>query len=74
LRAEASPDAARVGFASAAVARVAAVHQFGLRDRVTREPNAPEVTYPARVLIEITEASERRILDALLKRLAGPLL
>ena len=50
LRNEAGTDELVVGFAGAA-GRIARVHQLGLRDRVSGEPGAPEVTYAARVLI-----------------------
>ena len=50
LRNEAGSDEFAVGFAGAA-GRIARVHQFGLRDRVSSEPGAPEVTYAARLLL-----------------------
>lgn len=62
LRRESTPDEASVFFGSAA-ARIMAVHHFGLRDRVTREPGAPEVSYPERPLLGLTDAERAQILD-----------
>ncbi|MDC7808787.1 phage virion morphogenesis protein [Sphingomonas koreensis] len=50
LRDNAGVDEVVVGFAGAA-GRIARVHQLGLRDRVSRDPGAAEVTYPQRVLV-----------------------
>jgi phage virion morphogenesis protein len=65
LSAEASPDEAVVGFRSPAVARVARVHQLGLRDRVSRGGSAPEYDYPERVLLGLSTADQGRIMDLL---------
>ena len=67
LQAEASADEAIIGFSNPAVARVGRVHQLGLRDRVTRERNAPEVDYPERVLIGFAAIDEDRTLDFILQ-------
>lgn len=67
LQAEASDDEAIVGFANPAVARVARVHQLGLRDRVTRAGNAPQVDYPERVLLGFAGMDESRTLDFILQ-------
>ena len=70
LRAEATPDEALVGF-TAAAARIAQVHQLGLRDRVSRKPGAPEVTYPERVLLGITPEEEQLVITLAAALLAG---
>ncbi len=69
LSAEASPDEAVVGFRSPAVARVARVHQLGLRDRVSRDANAPEYDYPERVVLGFAAGDPARVLDLLLAEL-----
>lgn len=68
---EASPDGVDVGFADSALARIARVHQFGLRDRVTRRSGGPEADYPARGLLGLTGDERGRILDLVLARLRG---
>ncbi|WP_129792567.1 phage virion morphogenesis protein [Sphingosinicella sp. CPCC 101087] len=68
LRAESDPSQASVGFAAAAVTRIARVHQLGLRDRVSRRPGAPEVTYPRRELVGFTAEEDAWILDIILAR------
>ena len=62
LRISGSADAAEVGFAGR-VARIASIHQDGLRDRAA--PHAPEVRYPQRVLLGFTNADRERIRDFL---------
>lgn len=71
LKADASASVVSVGFNNPTVARVARVHQFGLRDRVTRQAGAPEVKYPARTLLGFTEEDRARLLDAVLRHLDG---
>jgi len=63
LRTRTSADEARVGFLDATVARIAGVHQHGLRDRVSRRPGAPEVTYPERRLIGFIQAEIAMVMD-----------
>lgn len=70
LRVEAGPDQVLVGF-TAAAARIARVHQLGLRDRVSRKPGAPEVTYPERVLLGVTAEEEQMVLALAAEMLAG---
>lgn len=53
LHVKSGANAVEVGFSGAA-ARIARVHQLGLRDRVSRDSRAPEVTYPERILIGLT--------------------
>lgn len=62
LRREATEDEVRVGYPGAA-ARVMRIHHFGLRDAVTREPGAPEVTYATRPVIGMNEEDRARILE-----------
>lgn len=69
LSAEATPDEAIVGFRNAATARVARVHQLGLRDRVSRAGDAPEVDYPERVLLGFGAGDPNAVLDLLLDSL-----
>lgn len=67
LKTEAKPDAAVVGFVSQ-VGRIAAVHQYGLRDRAQK--GGPEVQYPERQLLGLTDADIEAISDATIKHLA----
>ena len=66
LRKESSTGEAQVGFVGA-MARIMRVHQYGLRDTVTRDPASPAVTYPARVVLGMNPDDRLRILD----RIAG---
>jgi len=66
LRASGTADAAEVGFAER-VARIARIHQEGLRDRPAA--NAPEVRYPRRSLLGFTGADREMIRDRLLQHL-----
>lgn len=68
MKAEASPESAVVTFA-AQVQHMAQVHQHGLRDRVNRR-GGPEVDYPARQLLGLTDAEIAAIEDAVLAHLA----
>ncbi|WP_454711099.1 phage virion morphogenesis protein [Cupriavidus nantongensis] len=68
LKMEASPDAAVVTFVGRAQ-RIAAVHQFGLRDRVNRA--GLEVTYPQRELLGFDDADVDRITDLVLAHLTA---
>lgn len=70
LRIESSPSEASVGFSNPTTARVAAVHQYGLRDRVTKKPGAAVVRYPRRVLLGLTADDDGRILDMLTAQLS----
>lgn len=64
LQASASANEIEVGFEGAA-ARVANVHQRGLRDRVSRG-SPVEANYPKRALLGFTEADRARMMDALI--------
>lgn len=60
-------NAAEVGFIGP-VARIARVHQLGLRDRVERD--GPYYQYPQRQLLGFTDADRRLIEDFLFKYLS----
>jgi phage virion morphogenesis protein len=66
LRAKGTADAAEVGF-EGRVARIARVHQEGLRDRAT--PESPEVRYPKRTLLGFTPEERERIREIVLAHL-----
>lgn len=68
LRASATSSEAVVAFAGRAE-RIARVHHFGLKDRVT--PGGPDYDYPARQLLGITDAQIERVRSLLLAHLAG---
>ena len=68
LKAKAQGRDATVEFMGRA-ARIAAVHHFGLRDKI----RGKTVQYPERQLIGITDADIDRIEDALLKHLTASL-
>jgi phage virion morphogenesis protein len=68
LKVDATADEASVGFAGR-VARIASVHQLGLRDRV--RPDGPEVQYAARRLLGLTPMEREAIRDKVLQSLAG---
>jgi phage virion morphogenesis protein len=70
LRREASDGEARVGFVGA-MARIMRVHQLGLRDTVTRDPRSPEVTYPARRVIDFSAGDRARILATVIEHVDG---
>lgn len=67
LKTEANANAAVVAFVSE-VERIARVHQYGLRDRAQR--GGPEVQYPARQLLGLSDIDVESISDMLLKHLA----
>lgn len=69
--AEATPEAAFAGFANATAARIARVHQGGLRDRVTRESGSAVVRYPERRLLGVSDEDRARILDLVLQHIEG---
>lgn len=68
LRLEADEGGAAIGFFSR-TARIARVHQEGLKDAV--EPGGPEYQYPARALLGFTDAEREQIKDLLLGQLSG---
>lgn len=68
LKIEATPESAIVTF-TAAVQRMAQVHQHGLRDRVSRR--GAEVVYAKRALLGLTADDEAAIEDEILTHLAA---
>ncbi len=70
LRGRGMADAATVGFAGR-VARIARVHQYGLRDNVDR--NGPWHDYPERRLVGYSDADRAVIRDMILERLGSAL-
>jgi len=68
LRANGTDSKAVVEF-SKRVARIAAVHHWGERDRVS--PGGPEYDYPARPLLGISGQDAERIKDTILQHLAA---
>jgi phage virion morphogenesis protein len=73
LRMKATPEGAEVGFTGAA-SRILRVHQDGLVDAVSRQPNAPTVLYPKRELLGLTPDDRRRILDRVMDQFRPSLL
>lgn len=70
LAAESSPDEAAVTFRGSAI-RIARVHQFGLRDRVAKNPAAPETTYARRPLLGFSAGDEQLVARVLAEQLGG---
>lgn len=68
LKAVASHDAASVEF-EGRVQRIARIHHYGLRDRVSRR--GPEVKYSERRLLGMSDEVKKSIHDTLLSWLAG---
>ncbi|MEO3714009.1 phage virion morphogenesis protein [Roseateles flavus] len=68
LKTEATPDEAVVAF-TGMVARIAGVHQLGLRDKVDRLRRI-EVQYPARQLLGFSADDARTVEDLVLEHLA----
>lgn len=66
LRVQATSAAAVIAITGRA-ARIARVHQEGLRDQV--EPGGPSVIYPRRELLGISDAERERIRDTLVDHL-----
>ncbi len=67
LKAQATPDEASVGF-SGRVARIASVHQLGLRDRVRSD--GPEYNYPKRRLLGLSPEEVEGLRDQILRFLS----
>ncbi|KAF0863962.1 phage virion morphogenesis protein [Pseudomonas sp. LD120] len=68
LKVQGDGNAISVGF-TGRVARIARVHQYGLKDRAER--GAPEVKYEPRKVLGFTDADLDTIRDGLLIHLAG---
>lgn len=67
LKVRTTPDAVSVGFFGR-VARIAAVHQYGLTEKVDR--NGPAYDYPARVLLGHSDADRELVRDLLIDHLS----
>ena len=67
LKAKANASQAEVSF-TGQVQRIARVHHYGLRDRVSR--GGPEVKYAARPLLGISGEVETTVQEVLLRRLS----
>lgn len=63
LKARGTPQQAVIGFAGR-VSRIARVHQYGLKDRAER--GAPEVRYPRRELLGLSDKDLQQLRDSLL--------
>lgn len=66
LKARGTADEAAVSFAGR-ISRIARVHQYGLRDRAER--GAPDVQYPQRELLGLTDIERERLRDQVLAHL-----
>lgn len=69
MRVRAQPDQVEVSFKQA-VASAAAVHHFGLVDKVEKTATAPRVRYPSRKLLGIPPEDRDAIMDEALDWLA----
>ncbi|WP_018606783.1 phage virion morphogenesis protein [Uliginosibacterium gangwonense] len=69
LKVEANPNAATITF-KGPVQAMARVHQFGLKDRVSRRLGALTVKYPARQLLGITQAERAAVENIIVEHLA----
>lgn len=68
LKVGATSDEAWVAFTSRA-SRIARVHHYGLRDRVT--PDGPETDYPQRELLGFSQSDEEHLLSRFLDHVAA---
>lgn len=68
LKTKVSGDAAAVEFDPKA-RRIARVHHYGLRDRVSKK--GPEINYPKRKLLGVDSNDTKTIEDIILKKLSG---
>lgn len=66
LKGGGNADEAWVGFGGRA-ARIARIHQYGMSD--SPAPGQPKVRYARRILLGLTEAEQRQILDLTLAQL-----
>ncbi|RCV89725.1 phage virion morphogenesis protein [Billgrantia montanilacus] len=66
IKARVTAAGVQIGFVGR-VARIARVHQYGLRDRV--EPGGPMHNYPRRELLGLTRAEQTHIRDKLIEHL-----
>lgn len=70
LKTGANANEAWIGFVGR-IAAIARVHQYGLKDKVSRLKNAPEVQYPQRELLGLTDDEREDLLDLVMKHLDG---
>ena len=68
MKARSDSNVISVGF-TGRIARIARVHQFGLKDRAER--SAPDVRYEQREVLGFTDADLELIRDTLLTHLVG---
>lgn len=68
LKVRVDSNAITVGF-TGRIARIARVHQYGLKDRA--EPGAPDVRYEQRAVLGFTESDLELIRDGLLAHLTA---
>lgn len=68
MKARGDSNAVTVGF-TGRIARIARVHQYGLKDRA--EPGAPDVRYEQRAVLGFTESDLELIRDGLLAHLTA---
>lgn len=59
LKTKATPDMAEVSFSNSRIERIAATHQYGLREKLGKR--GPVVKYPQRELLGINMASDKNI-------------
>ncbi|TBL75818.1 phage virion morphogenesis protein [Obesumbacterium proteus] len=59
LKTKATPDMAEVSFSNSRIERIAATHQYGLREKLGKR--GPVVKYPQRELLGINMASDKDI-------------
>jgi phage virion morphogenesis protein len=63
-------DGAEVGYTQSILARIAQVHQDGLRDLVDRrKADSPEADYPARILLGFSDDDRAALLDKVMAHL-----
>lgn len=67
LKAKGNSDGIEVGFIGR-TARIARVHQYGLRDKI--DPAGKVIKYDQRQLLGISESDRAKIMDAVLKHLS----
>ncbi len=66
LKAKGTPQQAVIGFAGR-VSRIARIHQYGLRDRASRD--APEIDYARRQLLGLTDSESKHLRDLIVTHL-----
>jgi phage virion morphogenesis protein len=70
LRVTATAGETRVGYVGA-MARIMSVHQEGLYDHVTRNPNSPIVKYDARRVLGFAAEDRLKVLEIVAAQLGG---